>query len=449
MYKNFKISLLLLLSGKGNRFQSDIPKQFHTLLGKKIYLHTLDTFYEEDIFDEIILVTSKEWIDQVKKDTSSYKNIKVIQGGDERQTSAYHALKATSKADYVMFHDAVRPFVTKKIILDNLEAALKYRAANTCIKSTDTLVQIDKNNKIYKIPDRSIFMRGQTPQTFEYKLILNAHEKALKNGIFAATDDCSLVLDQTLIHVVEGSETNIKITSPSDFILAERTLKSRKQSIELENKSISSNTSLKSKIYAVVGASGGIGKEIIKLLKKENAQTIEISRTSEYRADLEDFSSIEKVFDKIYKKYGKIDGLINAAGLFLVKPFKKLSVEEIEKLIKVNLLGLIYSCKEAKIKENGHIINISSSSYKDGRKNYGIYSATKAAVVNFTQSLAKENSTLKINVVAPERTNTQMRKKFFPLEEESLLLDPKDVALKIISILKNNSSKDAIIEIKK
>ncbi|KKM76286.1 hypothetical protein LCGC14_1381610, partial [marine sediment metagenome] len=181
----------------------------------------------------------------------------------------------------------------------------------------------------------------------------------------------------------------------------------------------------------------------------ENAEVIEISRTSKYKADLEDFSSIEKVFDKIYKKFGKIDGLINAAGLFLVKPFKKLSKEEIEKLIKVNLLGLIYSCKEAKIKENGHIINISSSSYKDGRKNYGIYSAAKAAVVNFTQSLSKETPNLKINVVAPGRTNTQMRKRFFPSEKDSLLLDPKDVALKIINVLKNKSSTDTIIEIKK
>ncbi|KKL70774.1 hypothetical protein LCGC14_2101530, partial [marine sediment metagenome] len=235
MYKNFKISLLLLLSGKGNRFQSDIPKQFHTLLGKKIYLHTLDAFYELDIFDEIILVTSTNWIDQVKKEIFNYKNIKVIQGGKERQTSAFLGLKAILDTDFVMFHDAVRPFVTKKIIIDNLDAVIKYRAVNTCIKSTDTLVQIDKKGKIYKIPDRSTLMRGQTPQTFEYKLILNAHEKALKNGIFAATDDCTLVLDQTLIHVVGGAETNIKITSPSDLILAEKILKSRKQSEELKN----------------------------------------------------------------------------------------------------------------------------------------------------------------------------------------------------------------------
>lgn len=449
MYKNYKISLLLLLSGKGNRFKSDVPKQFHNLLGKKIYLHTLDTFYELKIFDETILVTSKEWLDQVKNETCHYKNIKIIQGGKFRQQSAYLGLKAIKQADFVMFHDAVRPFITKKIILDNLDAVIKYKAVNTCIKSTDTLVQIDKNNKINKIPDRTTLMRGQTPQSFEYKLILNAHKKAIKNNIFNATDDCTLVLDQTLIHVVNGDETNIKITTPSDMMLAEKILKSRNQSKKRKKENISSKKSLKNKIYAIVGASGGIGKEIVKLLKKEKAKVIEISRTSKYIADMEDFSTIKKVFEKIYKKYGKIDGLINSAGHFLVKPFEKLSKEEIEKLIKVNLLGLIYSCKEVKIKKNGHIINISSSSYKDGRKNYGIYSATKAAVVNFTQSLAKEHPNLKINVVAPQRTNTQMRKRFFPDEEKNLLLDPNKVAKSIINLLKDNSSIETIIEIKK
>lgn len=449
MYKNFKISLLLLLSGKGNRFKSDIPKQFHLLLGKKIYLHTLDVFYELDIFDEIILVTSNEWIDQVKKDTLNYKNVKVVKGGKERQESAYLGLKATSKPDFVMFHDAVRLFASKKIIIDNLDAVIKYKAVNTCIKSTDTLVQINKNNKIFKIPDRSTLLRGQTPQSFEYNLILNAHKKALKNNIFRTTDDCSLVLDQTLIHVVQGAETNIKITTQSDIVLAEKILKASKQSNEIEkNNSIKAKKSLKDKIYAVIGASGGIGKEIVKLLNNENAKALEISRTSKYKVDLEDFSSIEKVFETIHKKYGRIDGLINAAGLFLVKPFKKLKKEEIEKLIKVNLLGLIYSCKEAKIKENGHILNISSSSYKDGRKNYGIYSAAKAAVVNFTQSLSKENPNLKINAVAPGRTNTQMRKQNFPNEEQNLLLDPKKVAMSIINILKENSTGN-VFEIKK
>ncbi len=447
MYKNYKVSLLLLLSGKGDRFQSDIPKQFHTLLGKKIYLHTLDTFYELNVFDEIILVTLKEWVDLVKKETSFYKNTKVIQGGAQRQESAYLGLKASSKTNFIMLHDAVRPFVTKKIIIDNLDAVIKYKAVNTCIKPTDTIVQINKDNKINKIFDRSTLLRGQTPQTFEYHLILNAHEKALKNNIFTATDDCSLVIDQTPIYVVQGSNTNIKITNPTDLILAKQFLQSKKQSLEIKNNFLEKK--LTNKVFAVIGATGGIGREIVKLLKQENAKAIEISRSSPYKINLENFSSIKKIFKKIYKKFGKIDGLINAAGFFLVKPFKDLSKEEIEKLLKVNLFGLIYSCKEVKIKENGHIINISSSSYKDGRKNYGIYSAAKAAVVNFTQSLAKENQNLKINVIAPARTNTKMRKQFFPLEKDSILLDPKDVARTIINVLKNDSLTNTIIEIKK
>ncbi|NGX27881.1 MAG: 2-C-methyl-D-erythritol 4-phosphate cytidylyltransferase 2 [Candidatus Anoxychlamydiales bacterium] len=444
MYKKFKVSLLLLLGGKGSRFKSDTPKQFHMLAGKKIYLHTLDTFYNLNIFDELIIVTHRDWIKTVEKETCIYKNIKVIQGGKERQESSYLGLKAIKTTDFVMFHDAVRPFVTKKIILDNLDTVIKYRAVNTCIKSTDTLVEIDDQNKISKVVDRSKLYRGQTPQTFEYNLILDAHVEALKNGITNATDDCQLVMKKTKVHIVEGSSNNIKITTKSDLLLADFLFGLKKDQISIKTKK-----SLQNKIFAVVGATGGIGKEVVKLLKKEKAIVLEISRSSTYKTDIEDVNSIQKTFDKIYKEYGNIDGLINAAGFFLVKPFKKVSNEEIEKLIKVNLLGLIYSCKEAKIKKNGHIINISSSSYLVGRKNYGIYSATKAAVVNFTQSLSQELLDLKINTIAPQRTDTPMRKEYFPNEDKNLLLDPKEVSKKIIGILKDDSYSGSIIKVKK
>lgn len=443
MYKNFKFSLILLLSGEGTRFGSEKPKQFHNLSGKRIYLHTLDAFYNLNIFDEIILVCLKNWLDVVKKETSNYKNIKLISGGKTRQKSSYLGLMACKNPDFVLFHDAVRPFVTKKTILDNLDAVIKYKAVDTCIKSTDTLVQVNSDNKIEKIPNRKTLLRGQTPQTFEYDLILEAHKKAIKTKNFTATDDCGLVINKTKIHVVFGDENNIKITTKPDLFLAE-------QLFRVQNAHLNTNTkiSLSNKVYAVVGAKGGIGKEIVNLLKKEKAKVLEISRSSEYKTDLKDFENIKQTFQKIYKKYGKISGLINAAGIFLVKPFKKLTKQEIENLITVNLTGLIYTCKEAKILDNGHIINISSSSYFMGRKNYGVYSATKAAIVNFSQSLAEESPNLKINTIVPQRTNTQMRKKYFPNEDEKLLLDPKEVAKNVINILKNDIT-GSIIEIKK
>jgi len=444
MYKNYKFSLILLLSGEGTRFDKDKPKQFHNLSGKKIYLHSLDTFYNLNIFDEIILVCLKNWLEIVKTETSSYKNIKIIQGGKTRQESSYLGLLECSKPKFVLFHDAVRPFVSKKIILENMDAVINYKAVNTCIKSTDTLVEINKDNKIEKIPNRSYILRGQTPQTFEYFLILKAHKNAFKNKNLNATDACQLVVDKTKIHVVYGDENNLKITTQLDLFIAEHLY--RIQNINLKTVA---NTELSNKVFAVVGATGGIGKEIVNLLKKEKAHVLEISRTSKYKINIKDFESIKKNFQKIYKKYGKISGLINAAGLFLVKSFKNITKQEIDDLIKINLTGLIYTCKEAKISDDGHIINISSSSYFRGRKNYGVYSATKAAVVNFTQSLAEEFSNLKINTIVPQRTNTFMRKKYFPNEDENLLLDPKEIAKTVINVLKNNTITKSIIEIKK
>jgi len=444
MYKNFKMALILVLSGEGNRFNSDKPKQFHNLSGKRIYLHSLDAFYNLGVFDEIILVSHRDWSDIVKKETSNYENVKVVTGGKTRQESSYSGLKECQNPDYVIFHDAVRPFVTKKIILDNLDAVIKYNAVDTCIKSTDTLVQIDEDNKIARIPNRSHLLRGQTPQSFDYNLILNAHMDATKNKT-QVTDDCGLVINRTKIHVVNGDENNIKITNKSDLFLAEHIFRLQHNNLSSTN----NKNSLKNKVYAIVGASGGIGKEVVKLLKEGNAIALEISRSSEYKTNLEDFKSIEKTFDEIHKKYGPISGLINTAGLFLVKPFATHSQEEIDKLIKVNLSGLIHSCKEVKIQDKGHIINISSSSYYMGRKNYGVYSATKAAVVNFTQSLAEENPQLQINAIVPQRTNTPMRKKCFPREDQNLLLDPKEVAKAIITLLKDTSITGSIIEVKK
>ena len=128
-----------------------------------------------------------------------------------------------------------------------------------------------------------------------------------------------------------------------------------------------------------------------------------------------------------------------------MKPFLSFNNDEIDSIIKTNLLGLIYCCREAKIKDGGDIVNISSSSYSYGRKDFGIYSSSKSAVVNFTQSLALELTNLKVNTIVPQRTNTQMRQLFFKNEEN--LLSPNVVAKEIIKILKQNFTGN-IFEIK-
>lgn len=205
---------ILLMAGAGLRFEDPIPKQFHLLHGKKIYLWTLQVFLDSYLFEEIILATSQEKCEEVKQEVGA--NARVIPGGKTRQESSHLALKACGQGtEIVVIHDSVRPFVTEKILKQNIAGAQKFGAVDTCIPMTDTLVHAPDHKKIHTIPSRSEYYQGQTPQSFSYPLILEAHEKTKIRG---ATDDCQLVLDQgKAVHLVEGAKENFKITSQFDL----------------------------------------------------------------------------------------------------------------------------------------------------------------------------------------------------------------------------------------
>jgi len=227
---------ILLMAGIGSRLGNSKPKQFHLLGSKKIYLHTLETFLTSALFQQIILVCHPDWIDEVKNEIPSNETITVIPGGSTRQESSFLGLQGCNKAaQFVMIHDAVRPFVSHEILKRNIEAALKYRAVDTCIPSTDTIVHTESKEFIKSIPARKNYQRGQTPQTFDYQLIGEAHQKTRTT---ASTDDCSLVLELGHpVAIVQGSEENIKITTKIDLLLAHAIYeKKRLNLISLEQK---------------------------------------------------------------------------------------------------------------------------------------------------------------------------------------------------------------------
>jgi ribitol-5-phosphate 2-dehydrogenase (NADP+) / D-ribitol-5-phosphate cytidylyltransferase len=437
------------MGGKGLRFGSPFPKQFHKVGGKPLYLHTLKAFLQVNEFERIILPTPKEYLDEVRKEVTSLypnENIQVILGGDTRQTSSYLALQACPlDTDYVVIHDAVRPFVSKKIIQENLKAVKVHKAVDTCIPSTDTLVHSKENHLIHEIPPRNEFLRGQTPQSFAYDLILKAHEDALLENVDNSSDDCALALKAGHpIKIVLGDEQNIKITTDFDLFLAEQIL--YRPQLELDFL----ESSLEGKLFAITGASGGIGKALCHHLKSLGATLIEISQhSSPWKADLTKYQEVEDLFKKISQEFGPIDGLINGAGTLQVKAFDKLSYKEIKESVDANLMSTIYCCKCAELKKGGHIINISSSSYSKGRKDYLIYSASKAAIVNFTQGLAEEKPDLYINAVVPQRTDTSLRKAHFPEEDKASLIQPEEIANKISSLLKSVSCTGTILEVRK
>jgi 2-C-methyl-D-erythritol 4-phosphate cytidylyltransferase len=207
---------LLLMAGIGSRLGSPTPKQFHFLGSKKIYLHTLETFLTSELFQRIILVCHPDWIDEVKNEIPLDPRILVISGGPTRQSSSLLGLQAC-KTDYVMIHDAVRPFVSHEILLRNITAVQKHHAIDTCIPSADTIVYSENGQSITSIPVRKNYLRGQTPQTFDYQLLLEAHQKT---KVADSTDDCSLVLELGhSVAIVAGSEDNIKITTELDVQL--------------------------------------------------------------------------------------------------------------------------------------------------------------------------------------------------------------------------------------
>ncbi|MBX9923051.1 MAG: bifunctional cytidylyltransferase/SDR family oxidoreductase [Rhabdochlamydiaceae bacterium] len=447
---NIKLAAILLTGGSGTRFGSPLPKQFHKLGGKTLYLYTLDAFIETNLFHSIILPVPAEWKEEISKELSSlYPNnsIQVISGGATRQESSYLALQSCPlNTEFVVIHDAVRPFISSDIIKQNVSAVLTHKAVDTCVPSFDTLVHSKEGTFIDAIPLRKELFRGQTPQSFSYPLIMKAHEQALARGINNSSDDCKLILDLGHpVHIVPGEDLNIKITTDFDLFLAEQILYKPRLEKELPCKS-----SLKGKIFAVTGASGGIGKSLCQELKQLGATTIEISQNaSSLQADLTNYQETEKVFRSIARTYGDIDGLINSIGTFQVKDFPLLSEEEIQTTIASNLTSTIYCCKHAQIKKGGHIINISSSSYSKGRKECLVYSATKAAVVNFTQGLAATKPDLFVHVIVPQRTDTPLRRAAFPFEDKNSLLQPEEIAQKISQLLTSSPRSGSILEVRK
>jgi 2-C-methyl-D-erythritol 4-phosphate cytidylyltransferase len=226
---------IILAGGTGTRIEGDVPKQFLMLEGKTVLRHTIEKFENHPRIRHIFFVTNAEYYDKTEeiiRNSDFRKVVKILKGGVLRQDSSRIGVMAAASSDYenVLIHDAARPFVSKKIIDDILEKLDTYSAVNVAVSSPDTVIEIDDNHLVKKVPDRNYLRRVQTPQAFKLSLIQKAHRLALENNITNATDDCSLILNLDLapVYVVEGSQMNIKITYPFDLQVAQKILEIQK-----------------------------------------------------------------------------------------------------------------------------------------------------------------------------------------------------------------------------
>lgn len=221
---------VILAAGSGSRTGLSTPKQFLPLSGKTVLEHSVQTFNDHLGIDQVVIVTSTEFIEKVKdivKRNDWTKISAVLPGGKERYDSSLAAVRHFSdNPELVMlFHDAARPLVSEQIITDTLKAMEKYNAVDVAIPAVDTIVQCNpEGTHMESIRDRSLLWRMQTPQGFRQKTIQEAYRIALQDPDFKATDDCGTVLrylPQEKVGIVHGSEKNIKLTYAQDLPLLE------------------------------------------------------------------------------------------------------------------------------------------------------------------------------------------------------------------------------------
>lgn len=214
-------------AGIGKRFDDHIPKQFFDLNGVPILIRTLQTFDLVPEIKKIILVLDPEWQSFIENKIFKYKVKKApifVKGGDERQESVANALFSNhlSGAEIVLVHDAVRPLFSVNLCQRVIEETKKYGAVIPALTPTDTIKVIDDNDFVDKTLDRKMLRSIQTPQGFKKDILMRAFENAKAKKIIF-TDDASLVEDiGQKVKTIEGEATNIKITTPSDMLAAEK-----------------------------------------------------------------------------------------------------------------------------------------------------------------------------------------------------------------------------------
>ncbi|GIP36233.1 2-C-methyl-D-erythritol 4-phosphate cytidylyltransferase [Paenibacillus sp. J2TS4] len=232
-----KQGVIVVAGGTGSRMGTTESKQYLMLGDKPILIHTLLTFQQVEEIDSIVLVVGQGDEDRCHAYMDRYglaKVVRIVTGGTERQHSVHRGLRhLPDEIEWVLVHDAVRPFVSRQDILRCLAKAKQTGAAVLAVPVKDTIKKIGAEGAIESTPDRRSLWAIQTPQAFRLSALAQAYEKAEADG-FVGTDDAMLVerMGQT-VYVVEGSYANIKITTPEDLGWAEWYVQSGRGEIEL------------------------------------------------------------------------------------------------------------------------------------------------------------------------------------------------------------------------
>ncbi len=217
-----KTFVIIPAGGKGKRSGSATPKQFIKFNGKELIVYTLEVFQKNNLINDIVVAADPAYFKLLLKLRKKYKLTKLkslVEGGRERQDSVFNALKSVQakKNDLVIVHDAARPLLPDEVLTNAVKIAKLKGNAVVCVKAGDTLIK--GNKKVKEYIDRKNIYYVQTPQIFNYSILMRAMKKAYLEN-FYGTDESMLVKRAgRQMNIVDGSLMNFKITTKADIEL--------------------------------------------------------------------------------------------------------------------------------------------------------------------------------------------------------------------------------------
>ena len=207
-------SLIITAGGSSSRYGKN--KLLEEINGRTVIEHSVNAFLNFEEIKEIIVPTNESFIKDFKTIFSD-ERVQIINGGNSRQESVYNALQLVT-CEYVIIHDGARPLIKEAVISQVIDMVQTHNAVSVMTKTTDTIKKVNENGQIIKTIDRSQLYNTQTPQAFRSEIILSAHEQLKKQQF---TDDASMLEELDIpVFIVNGSYTNIKITTKSDLDFA-------------------------------------------------------------------------------------------------------------------------------------------------------------------------------------------------------------------------------------
>ncbi len=220
----------IVAGGSGSRMGSAKPKQFIELCGRPVIIHTVGAFLKNPLIDHVIIGINPEWYDYTKELLQNYgmTQVKLTKGGSDRNETLLNIIRCAKEElscaddEIILTHDAVRPFVSEKMISDSIEALQKYRIVTAAIPATDTIIISADGEEASDFPVRSTVYQVQTPQSFRLGDFTGVLSQASRQERQTVTDACKLFhLRGYAVGLVEGDRRNIKITYPSDMTIAQ------------------------------------------------------------------------------------------------------------------------------------------------------------------------------------------------------------------------------------